>query len=43
MHKGHRAVESLTLDREVARLRDDLIPAVRGAGLQRLLVLAGAW
>ncbi|MBI4510739.1 MAG: argininosuccinate synthase [Deltaproteobacteria bacterium] len=26
LHKAHRAVESLTLDREVMRLRDDLIP-----------------
>jgi argininosuccinate synthase len=26
IHKAHRAVESLTLDREVMRLRDDLIP-----------------
>jgi argininosuccinate synthase len=26
LHKAHRAVESLTLDREVLRLRDDLIP-----------------
>ena len=26
LHKAHRAVESVTLDREVMRLRDDLIP-----------------
>jgi argininosuccinate synthase len=26
LHKAHRAVESITLDREVLRLRDDLIP-----------------
>ncbi len=26
LHKAHRAVESLTLDREAMRLRDDLIP-----------------
>ena len=42
LHKAHRAVESLTMDREVMRLRDGLVPRVRGAGLQRLLVLARA-
>src|SRR5262249_54569363 len=26
LHRAHRAVESLTLDREAMRLRDDLIP-----------------
>jgi argininosuccinate synthase len=26
LHRAHRAVESITLDREAARLRDDLIP-----------------
>jgi argininosuccinate synthase len=26
LHAAHRAVESITMDREVMRLRDDLIP-----------------
>jgi argininosuccinate synthase len=26
LHHGHRAVESITLDREVAHLRDELVP-----------------
>ena len=37
LHKAHRAVESLTLDREVMRLRDDLIPRYAG------LVYNGFW
>ena len=28
LHAGHRAVESLTLDREVMRLRDSLVPKI---------------
>jgi len=28
LHMGHRAVESLTLDREVMRLRDSLVPKI---------------
>jgi argininosuccinate synthase len=35
--KAHRAIESITLDREVAHLKDELMPAMR-ADLQRLLV-----
>jgi argininosuccinate synthase len=35
--KAHRAVESLTLDREVVRLRDDLVPRYAG------LVYNGFW
>ena len=38
LHHAHRAVESLTLDREVAHL-DDADPALRRDGLQRILVL----
>jgi argininosuccinate synthase len=37
LHKAHRAVESLTLDREVMRLRDDLIPRYAA------LVYNGLW
>jgi argininosuccinate synthase len=37
LHKAHRAVESLTLDREVMRLRDDLVPRYAG------LVYNGFW
>jgi argininosuccinate synthase len=37
LHKAHRAVESLTLDRETMRLRDDLIPRYAG------LVYNGFW
>jgi argininosuccinate synthase len=42
LHAAHRAIESLTMDREVLRLRDSPHPRVRRAGLQRLLVRAGA-
>jgi argininosuccinate synthase len=37
LHRARRAVESLTLDREVMRLRDDLIPRYAG------LVYNGFW
>jgi argininosuccinate synthase len=37
LHKAHRAVESLTLDREAMRLRDDSIPRYAG------LVYNGFW
>ncbi len=37
LHRAHRAVESLTLDREAMRLRDDLIPRYAG------LVYNGFW
>ena len=40
--RARRAMESLTLDREVVRLRDDLGAALRGIGLQRVLVESGA-
>ena len=36
--KAHRAMESLTLDREAAHLKDELMPALCQPGLQRLLV-----
>ena len=42
LHAAHRAVESLTLDREVMHLRDSLDPALRRDGLLRLLVRARA-
>ena len=42
MLRAHRAIESITLDRESAHLKDSLMPEVRRAGLQRLLVVAGA-
>jgi argininosuccinate synthase len=38
MLRAHRAIESITLDREVAHLKDDLMPALRQPDLQRLLV-----
>jgi len=37
LHKAHRAVESLTLDREVMRIRDGLIPEYAS------LVYRGFW
>jgi argininosuccinate synthase len=37
LHKAHRAAESLTLDRETMRLRDDLVPRYAG------LVYNGFW
>ena len=37
LHKAHRAVESITLDREVLRLRQDLMPRYAG------LVYNGFW
>ena len=42
LHAAHRALESLTLDREVLHLRDSLVPALRRDDLLRLLVLARA-
>ena len=42
LRAAHRAVESLTLDREVMHLRDSLMPPVRRTGLLRLLVRPGA-
>ena len=42
MLKAHRAMESITLDREVLALKDDLMPRYARAGLQRLLVQPGA-
>ncbi len=42
LHFAHRQVESITMDREVMHLRDSLIPQIRGDGLLRVLVLAGA-
>ena len=42
MLKAHRAIESLTLDREVAHLKDELMPRYAEHDLQRLLVVAGA-
>ena len=39
---AHRAIESITLDRGAAHLKDELMPKVRRAHLQRLLVLARA-
>ena len=38
MLKAHRAIESITLDREVLALKDDLDAALRAHDLQRLLV-----
>ena len=40
--KAHRAIESITLDREVLALKDDLDAALRAHDLQRLLVQPGA-
>jgi argininosuccinate synthase len=37
LHKAHRAVESLAMDREVMRIRDGLIPEYAG------LVYRGFW
>ena len=37
MLKGHRAIESITLDREVAHLKDDLMPRYAG------LIYNGYW
>lgn len=37
LHRARRAVESLTLDREVMRVRDDLVPRYAG------LVYGGCW
>ena len=42
LHFAHRQMESLTMDREVMHLRDSLDPEVQHAGLQRILVRAGA-
>ena len=42
MLRAHRAIESITLDREVAHLKDDLMPQIRQPDLQRLLVEPGA-
>jgi len=42
MLKAHRAIESICLDREVAHLKDDLMPRYAFAHLQRLLVEPGA-
>ena len=42
LHVAHRAIESLTLDREAMHLKDVADAALRGARLLRLLVLAGA-
>ena len=39
---AHRAIESITLDRGAAHLKDELMPQIRRAHLQRLLVLARA-
>lgn len=38
MLKAHRAIESITLDREVAHLKDELMPRLCRDYLQRLLV-----
>ncbi len=38
MLRAHRAIESITLDREVAHLKDELMPQVRQPDLHRLLV-----
>ena len=40
LHVAHRALESLTLDREVLHLRDSLIPRYAEAILLRILVLS---
>jgi argininosuccinate synthase len=42
MLKAHRAMESLTLDREAAHLKDELMPKYASDDLQRLLVESGA-
>ncbi len=42
MLKAHRAIESITLDREVAHLKDELMPKIRQPDLHRLLVEPGA-
>ncbi len=42
LHKAHRAVASLTMDREAMRLRDTPVRRVRDADLPRVLVLARA-
>ena len=42
MLKAHRAMESITLDREVLALKDDLMPRYARLDLQRLLVQPGA-
>ena len=38
LHKAHRAMESITLDREVTHLKDELMPRYAAHGLQRVLV-----
>jgi argininosuccinate synthase len=38
---AHRTIESLTLDRDAAHLKDEPDAALRGADLLRLLVRAG--
>jgi argininosuccinate synthase len=40
--RAHRAIESITLDREVAHLKDDLMARYAEPDLHRLLVGAGA-
>ncbi len=42
MLRAHRAIESITLDREVAHLKDELMPRYAKPDLQRLLVDPGA-
>ena len=42
MLKAHRAIESICLDREVAHLKDELMPRYAQPDLQRLLVVARA-
>ena len=39
---AHRGIESITLDRGAAHLKDELMPQICRADLQRLLVLARA-
>ena len=41
LQAAHRAMESITLDREVMHLRDSLDSAIRRAGLLRVLVFPG--
>ncbi len=43
LHAAHRAVESITMDREAMHLRDSLVAALRRAGLLRVLVRARAY
>ena len=40
--RAHRAIESITLDREVAHLKDELMPRYAEADIQRILVVSRA-